>query len=287
MITTNHTFCIYPFDLANGHAIFIKMKITTEVAIKWCTGWQFAIWAEVKRGLSCDVRAQVLSVTTFALLGIQLIGLLLLYRAFGQRIMIWEHWRQKQISQTLINNCIPQNTVRCTYFSIPEIPAIGTKVLKLHIFIVWSRHTLHWLFCLKEGKSEGFDSCDWPNNLTEIGLKLLILQSMWPWNLMADLEKKYGTSSILHQGCASFHLHRWTQTVVTVRRCSIWIKMDNFLSHVTLKFDWWPWKTKGHLFYVMLSFVHHFKASGKFKLKSQSRNVQFGSKSAIFRPVWP
>ena len=59
-------------------------------------------------------------------------------------------------------------------------------------------------------------------------------------------------------------------------------KIRNFWFHVTLKFDGWPWKTTGHLFYAMLSFMHHFKAIGKFKLQLQSENAQFGSKLAIF-----
>ena len=60
-----------------------------------------------------------------------------------------------------------------------------------------------------------------------------------------------------------------------------------FLSPVTLKFDGWPWKTTGHLFYTTLSFVHHIKAIGEFKLELQPGNAQFGSKSAIFCPLWP
>ena len=59
-------------------------------------------------------------------------------------------------------------------------------------------------------------------------------------------------------------------------------KSTNFLSCVTSKFDGWPWKTIGHLFYVASSFMHHFIAIGEFKLKLQSGNTQFGSKSAIF-----
>ena len=35
------------------------------------------------------------------------------------------------------------------------------------------------------------------------------------------------------------------------------------------------------------SFGHHFKSIGEFKLELQSGNVQFGSTSAIFCPVWP
>ena len=72
--------------------------------------------------------------------------------------------------------------------------------------------------------------------------------------------------------CASFQSHEWIQTGVTVRKCSIWVKICNFLSSVTLKFDGWPWKTIGHLFYVASSFVHHFIAISGFKLELQSGN---------------
>ena len=37
------------------------------------------------------------------------------------------------------------------------------------------------------------------------------------------------------------------QTGVTVQKHSIWAKIGDFLSCVTLKFDRWPWKTIGHL----------------------------------------
>ena len=54
------------------------------------------------------------------------------------------------------------------------------------------------------------------------------------------------------------------------------------LSRVTLKFDGWPWKTIGYLFYVVSSFVHHSIAINEFKMELQSGNAQFGSKSMIF-----
>ena len=57
------------------------------------------------------------------------------------------------------------------------------------------------------------------------------------------------------------------------------------LTRVTLKFDGWPWKTIGLLFYTTSSFVHHFVAIGEFKLELQSGNAQFGSKSTIFLAV--
>ena len=73
--------------------------------------------------------------------------------------------------------------------------------------------------------------------------------------------------------CASFYSHHWIQTGVTVRKHPIWVKISDFCP-VTLKFDRWPWKTIGHLFNTTLSFVHHFKAIGEFKLELQSGNAQ-------------
>ena len=98
----------------------------------------------------------------------------------------------------------------------------------------------------KQGKSEGFDSCDRPSNLTQIGFKSSIFQPMWPWNLMDDLEKNRAPLLGYIKLCASFQSHRWIQTGVTVRKRSIRVKMGDFLSRVTLKFDGWPWKTIGH-----------------------------------------
>ena len=82
--------------------------------------------------------------------------------------------------------------------------------------------------------------------------------------------------------CVSFQIHRWNQIGVAVGKRSIWVKIGKFLSPVTLKFDGWPWKTMGHLFYVASSFVHHFTAMLEFKLELQSGNTQFWSKSMIF-----
>ena len=87
--------------------------------------------------------------------------------------------------------------------------------------------------------------------------------------------------------CISFQSHGWIQTGVIVRKCSIRVKIGNFLSRVTFKFDGWPQKTIGHISYAASSFQHHFIAIGEFKLELQSGNAQFRSKSAIFCPVWP
>ena len=82
--------------------------------------------------------------------------------------------------------------------------------------------------------------------------------------------------------CAAFRSHWWIQTGVTVRKRLIWVKIDDFFSRATLKFDVCPWKTIGHLFYATSSFVQHSRAIGEFKLELQSGNGSFGSKSKIF-----
>ena len=119
----------------------------------------------------------------------------------------------------------------------------------------------------KQGKSKGFDSCDRSSNLIQIGFISSIFQPAWPWNLMNDLKKQWDTSSILYKLCASFQIHWWIKTGVTVRKRSIRVKIDDFLSCVTFKFDGWPWKIKGHLSCTTLSFVHHFKAINEFELE--------------------
>ena len=68
---------------------------------------------------------------------------------------------------------------------------------------------------------------------------------------------------------------------------SNWIQIVNFSARVTVKFDGWPCKTMGHLFYATSSFVHLFVPIGEFKLKLQSGNAQSGSNWMIFRAVRP
>ena len=87
------------------------------------------------------------------------------------------------------------------------------------------------------------------------------------------LENNRATLLYYIKFCASFRSHGWIQTGITVRKRSIRIKIGNFLSCVTLKFDKWPWKTIGHLFYVASSLVHYSIAISEFKLELQSGNA--------------
>ena len=125
-------------------------------------------------------------------------------------------------------------------------------------------------------------------------------------NLKYDMTLKNNKAPLLRyfKLCVSFRSHWSIQTGVTVQKCPIWVKISDFLSRVTLKFDgwhWktirhffklelqpekpnsgqnlqflscvnlkfdrWPWKTIGQLFYATSSFVYHFIAIGKFKLE--------------------
>ena len=149
----------------------------------------------------------------------------------------------------------------------------------------------HWnallKLLLKQGKSERFDSCDRPSNLTQIGFKSSIFQPLWPWKFDEWPRKTMGhlfhtTSSFVHhfKSICAFKLD------LQFGNAQFGSKLPIFLSHVTLKFDGRPWKTIGHLFYAASSFVHHFIAITEFKLELQSGNGQYGSKSAIFRPLW-
>ena len=105
----------------------------------------------------------------------------------------------------------------------------------------------------------------------------------WGFFVLCDLEiwqmtLKINRTPLLYyvKLCASFQSHQWIKTGVTVRKCSIRVKIDDFLSRVSLKFDWWPWKTIGHLFYSTSIFVRHIIAICEFKLELQSENGQFG-----------
>ena len=80
--------------------------------------------------------------------------------------------------------------------------------------------------------------------------------------------------------CASFQSHLWIQTNLSYsseklnsgQNRKFFVPCDLEIWRMTLK------KTIGHLFYAASSFVNHFKAIVKFKLKLQSGNAQIVSK---------
>ena len=78
----------------------------------------------------------------------------------------------------------------------------------------------------------------------------------------------YATSSILHHFVAIGEFN-WSDSPETPNLGQNRL----FFSRVSLKFDVWPSKTIGHLFYAIPSFVHHFVVIGEFKLELQSGNA--------------
>ena len=84
--------------------------------------------------------------------------------------------------------------------------------------------------------------------------------------------------------CASFRSHWWIQTRVTIRKRQIWVKFDDFYSYVTLKFDVWPCKKIGHLFYATSSFVHHFVAIGEINWSYSPETPNLGQNRRFFLP---
>ena len=110
-------------------------------------------------------------------------------------------------------------------------------------------------------------------NLGQIPSRATLKFDGWPCKTIGHLF--YATSKL----SASFCSHWWIQTSITVQKRPIWVKLDDFQSRATLKFDGWPCKTIGHLFYATSSFMHHFVPIGEFKLELQSGNAQSGSNS--------
>ena len=121
-----------------------------------------------------------------------------------------------------------------------------------------------------------------PGN-TQVGYKLVIFLScvtlkidVWTWKTIEHLS--YAASTFVHHFIANGEFKLELQS----GNAQLGSKSTIFFSHVTLKIDVWPWKTIGHLFYTMSSFVHHFKSIGEVKLELQPGNTQVGYKLVIF-----
>ena len=130
-------------------------------------------------------------------------------------------------------------------------------------------------------KSIGEFKLDLQSRNAQCGSKLVIFYPVWP-SLKIDV---WPWKTIGHLFCTTPSFVHHFKAIGEVKpellsgNALVGSKLVIFLYRVTLKFDLWPWKTPGHLFSTTLSFVHHSKAMGEFKLELQSGNTQFGSKS--------
>ena len=84
---------------------------------------------------------------------------------------------------------------------------------------------------------------------------------------------------------ALFQSHQWIKT--GVQKHSIRVKIGDFFPRVSFKFDGWPWKTVGHLFYATSNFVLHFTTISEIKLKVTVWKHSIWVKIGNFQSVWP
>ena len=96
-------------------------------------------------------------------------------------------------------------------------------------------------------------------------------QPFWPWNLIDEVDKQKGTSSMLLEAMCVIswpsvnpNYRCQPETLNSGQNCRIFGLCD------LLKFDGQSWKTIGHHFYAPSSFVHHFLAICEFKLDLES-----------------
>ena len=77
-----------------------------------------------------------------------------------------------------------------------------------------------------------------------------------------------------YKPCVSFYSHLWIRIIIW--KLSNQRKIVSCSPCVTLKFDRWPWKIIGLLFYATSNFVHNFKSIVESKLDLWSENTRFG-----------
>ena len=115
-------------------------------------------------------------------------------------------------------------------------------------------------------------------------LTIIITSEVWTITHCLGL----GHETIVCTVCLSIFLCEALCIILKQQVNSNWsYSPETFDSGQKRRFDGWPWKTIGHLFCTISSFVHHFKASDEFKLELESWNAQLASRSAISCPVWP
>ena len=94
----------------------------------------------------------------------------------------------------------------------------------------------------------GFDSCNGPSNLTQIGFNFFLFFSPYYLEIRWMNSKNNRAPPLCYVKLwLLFQSHQWIQTGVTVQKCLIQVKIGNFVFCVTLKCDRWPWKIIGHL----------------------------------------
>ena len=122
-----------------------------------------------------------------------------------------------------------------------------------------SRYSAQILICISNRRF--FSSCD---------LEIWLMTS-----------KKHQALCIISNPSANSNWSYCQETLNSDQNRQFFVPCDLEIWWMTLK------NNRAPLLYVASNFMHHFIAIGELQLKLQCRNAQFGSKSAIFCPVWP
>ena len=93
-----------------------------------------------------------------------------------------------------------------------------------------------------------------PSQIVEFLSRVTLKFDEWHWKITGHLF--YVISSFLHHFIAVCEFKLDSQSGYA----QVGSNLEIFLSVVTLKFDGWPWKTTGHLFFATYNFVHLFIA---------------------------
>ena len=161
----------------------------------------------------------------------------------------WGLSRQKQVSQSWINDCIPQNTVGCNYLLMPEIPAYDAKVLNCVLilnpkWIMDRKLSINWkiidqntnCFVLKHGNCYVmFDLFSiemkcfmrWPNKITCRNMHICAAKQLFVW---ACLYWEPVCCGLFVSKSNAISKYRWTnnavKTVISYSRamgvCYLW-----------------------------------------------------------------
>ena len=144
-----------------------------------------------------------------------------------------------------------------------------------------------------QGKSEWFDSCDWPSNLTQIVSKSSMNQPVWPWNLMNDLEKTtrhliFITSNFVHhfKSIGEFKLE-WLEMLNSDKNWRFFVLHELEIWWMTLKN-----KRAPLLYYIKLcaAFQSQWHIQTGVTVQKRSIRVKLGdflSRVTLKIDVWP
>ena len=114
------------------------------------------------------------------------------------------------------------------------------------------------------------------------------------WKFLCDLEIGWMIlqNNKAHLPCyfklyASFCNHPWIQTGVAAQKCPIRVKISNFLSCVTLKFEGWLWNNDRAtlLCYFKLCALFRSQQWIQIRVKSQKMLIS-GQNQRFFGPIW-